>query len=223
MSTNRSYRTTLLLAGALAAVVAAVFVFGDPMADPPRPPRPPDRVQATPDNVPRGEPAAEGPYAGVDVQLARVSEIAGAERLESAAAVRLGDRLRIGISTDRELHVYAFNREEGGKPTVMFPLAVLDARNPLPPGEHELPGTVKGAHQSYTVESKAPSEDVLVIVSEQPLPTLQARVDSLAGLDARGAARTGADVDFDTLVAEAGDAVAVHRWTLRHEAPAAGP
>lgn len=222
MSAHRSYRTTLLIAGVLAVAAGAVFVLGDPMADPPRPPRPPGQVQATPDNVPREAPSDDGPYAGVDVQLARVSEIAGAERLEPSAAVRLGDRLRIGISTDRELHVYAFNREAGGKPTVMFPLAVLDARNPLPPGEHELPGTVKGAHQSYTVESKAPSEDVLVIVSENAVPALQARVDSLAGLDDRTAAGA-AEVDFDTLVEEAGDGVAVHRWTLRHEAAAAGP
>jgi hypothetical protein len=222
MSGVRSYRTTLLLAGMVALVVGAVFVFGDPLAEPPRPPRPPGQVQATPETVPRDAPAADGPYAGVDVQLARVSEIAGAERLESSAAVRLGDRLRIGISSDRELHVYAFNREEGGRPTVMFPLAVLDTRNPLPPGEHELPGTVKGAHQSYTVESRAPSEDVLVVVSEQPVPALQARVDSLAGLDDRSATNP-TEVDFETLVDEAGDGVAVHRWTLRHEAPAAGP
>jgi hypothetical protein len=235
MSGQRSHRATALVALALAAVVAAVFLFGDPTANPPGagPPEPrdpsaaaapaatpPAATAAAPDAnaaTPAPTPAAPGdadPFAGVDVQLARVGAAAEPERLPAAAEVRIGERLRIGISSDRELHVYAFNQVLGAAPTVMFPLPVLDTDNPLPPGEHELPGTVDGAHQSYTVEANAPSEDVLLLLSGAPVPALESRVAALAALTM--GPRAGSEIDLDQIVAEAGSGVAVHRWTLRH-------
>lgn len=233
MSGQRSYRATALLGVALAAVVAAVFVFGDPTANAPgtRPSAPVDVAPAAngasaaaeaPAPAPADTaPAAGGDFAGIDVQLARVAEGREPERLASPATTRIGDRLRIGISSDRELHVYAFNQELGGAPTVMFPLAVLDTRNPLPPGEHELPGTVQGAHQSYTVESTAPSEEVLLVLSEAPVPALEARLLELAAMTDGVAAGNRMAVDIDQLAAEAGAKAAVHRWVLEHATEAA--
>lgn len=226
MSGQRSYRATALLGVALAAVVAAVFVFGDPTANAPgtRPAAPvgaapaanaASAVAETPAPA-NATPAAAADFTGIDVQLARVAEGREPERLASPATTRIGDRLRIGISSDRELHVYAFNQEPGGAPTVMFPLAVLDTRNPLPPGEHELPGTVQDVHQSYTVESTAPSEEVLLVLSEAPVPALEARLQELAALT-DGSARASTPVaSLDQLAAEAGDGTAVHRWVLEH-------
>jgi len=97
---------------------------------------------------------------------------------------------------------------------VMFPLPVLDTKNPLPPGEHELPGTVQGTHQSYTVEANAPSEDVLLVLSEQPIPALVARIAALSALTE--GPQPGGEVTLDQIAAEAGPDAAVHRWTLRH-------
>jgi hypothetical protein len=164
---------------------------------------------------------AKSPFDTVDVQLARVAEGREPERLVSPATTRIGDRLRIGISTDRELHVYAFNQEAGGVPTVMFPLAVLDTGNPLPGGEHELPGTIKGEHQSYTVESRAPHEDVMLVLATAELPALREwlqRLDALSGANA--APRAAAEAaSLDAIAADArapGVEVAVHRWQLQH-------
>jgi len=218
MSARRSYRATALLGLALAAVAAAVFLFGEPTANAPgtRPAAPPPGAPATwstPDPGPTD--AASDPFAAIDVQLARVGAAPEPERLPPQADVRVGDRLRIGISSDRELHVYAFNQVEGAAPTVMFPLAVLDTRNPLPPGEHELPGTVQGAHQSYTVESEAPAEEVLLVLSERPLVALGSKVATLAALGAAGSAADAAG-GLDAIVATAGPGVAIHRWRLRH-------
>lgn len=231
MSTQRSYRATALLGLALAAVIAAVFVFGDPTANAPgtRPAAPTGAAPAanaadTAAEAPApaaATPAAGDDFAGIDVQLARVAEGREPERLASPATTRIGDRLRIGISSDRELHVYAFNQELAGAPTVMFPLAVLDTRNPLPPGEHELPGTVQGVHQSYTVESKAPSEEVLLVLSEAPVPALEARLLELAALTDDGASAGRVALDLDQLAAEAGARAAVHRWVLEHAVEAA--
>jgi hypothetical protein len=166
-------------------------------------------------------PAAGGDFAGVDVQLARVAEGREPERLASRATTRIGDRLRIGISSDRSLHVYAFNQELGGAPTAMFPLPVLDTRNPLPPGEHELPGTVQGVHQSYTVESTAPSEQVLLVLSEAPVPALEARLRELAAVTDGIAAGNRTAVSLEQLAADAGTNAAVHRWVLEHAAETA--
>jgi hypothetical protein len=229
MSGQRSYRATALLGAALAAVVAAVFVFGDPTANAPgtRPAAPVDAapIANAPGSVAEApSPAAAGAtgdFAGIDVQLARVAEGREPERLASPAPTRIGDRLRIGISSDRELHVYAFNQELGGAPTVMFPLAVLDTRNPLPPGEHELPGTVQDVHQSYTVESTAPSEQVLLVLSEAPVPALEARLLELAALTDGVSAGNRTALSLDQLAAEAGANAAVHRWVLEHAAETA--
>jgi hypothetical protein len=228
MSSNRSYRATALLGVALAAVVAAVFVFGDPTANAPGTrPAAPTASAATEPPAPAEPPAAPAPeaagpdFAGVDVQLSRVAEGREPERLASPATTRIGDRLRIGISSDRELHVYAFNQELGGAPTVMFPLAVLDTRNPLPPGEHELPGTVQGEYQSYTVESRAPSEEVLLVLSAAAIPALEARLLELAALTDGGGRAGTAVASLDQLAAEAGASAAVHRWVLEHAAATA--
>lgn len=229
MSGTRSYRSTALVGLVLAAVVAGVFLFGDPTANAPgsRPAAPVDGAPA-PDAPPLAAPASPAPpavaadpappatdrFAGIDVQLARVGAAPEPERLPAAAEVRLGDRLRIGISSDRPLHVYAFNQVQGAAATVMFPLAVLDTKNPLPPGEHELPGTVQGTHQSYTVEANAPSEAVLLVLAEQPVAALEARVAALAALTSGPQAGGGAGLD--EIAAEAGPTAALHRWTLRH-------
>lgn len=224
MSAQRSYRATALIGLAVAAVVAAVFLFGDPTANAPgtRPAAP--QAAPTADAAPGpSSPAAEAAptpspardaFAAIDVQLARVGAAPEPERLPAQAEVRLGDRLRIGISSDRELHVYAFNQVIGAAPTVMFPLPVLDTKNPLPPGEHELPGTVQGTHQSYTVEANAPSEDVLLVLSEQPIPALVARIAALSALTE--GPQPGGEVTLDQIATEAGPDAAVHRWTLRH-------
>lgn len=231
MSGRRSYRATALLGVALAAVVAAVFMFGDPTTNAPgtRPAAPAGAAPAANAASAVAEapapadatPAASGDFAGIDVQLARVAEGREPERLASPATTRIGDRLRIGISSDRELHVYAFNQEPGGAPTVMFPLAVLDTRNPLPPGEHELPGTVQDVHQSYTVESTAPSEEVLLVLSEAPVPALEARLLELAALTDGISAGNRTALSLDQLAAEGGTNAAVHRWVLEHAAETA--
>jgi hypothetical protein len=231
MSEQRSYRATALLGVALAAVVAAVFVFGDPTANAPatRPaaPTPAElaaeaEAEAPPPTASAAQSAAApADFAGVDVQLSRVAEGREPERLASPATTRIGDRLRIGISSDRELHVYAFNQELGGAPTVMFPLAVLDTRNPLPAGEHELPGTVQGEYQSYTVESRAPSEEVLLVLSTAAIPALESRLLELAALTDGAAAGGSPRLSLDQLATEAGVEAAVHRWVLEHAAETA--
>lgn len=247
MSTTRTPRATALLALAVTVLAAGVVIFGD-FGPPPGMSRQageaasgaqeaasamlagtdaPAVAEAAPAMPASGDADADAVFAAIDVQLARVAEGIEAERLQSPAATRVGDRLRIGISTDRALYVYAFNQEPGGAPTVMFPLAVLDLKNPLAAGEHELPGTVQGAHQSYTVESRAPSEEILLVLATTPLPLLDAHVTALAEVAAGDAAAPAAsatllDLDLDRIAADAtapgGHAAKPYRWRLDHVA-----
>ncbi len=255
MNVRRSRRATALLALAVALGAAALVIFGGEFGPPPGASRQPGSAAssaqdaastmlgggaapaaaaaapATPvDAAPlsaEGATDADAVFAAIDVQLARVAEGIEAQRLESPAATQVGDRLRIGISSDRELHAYAFNQELGGAPTVMFPLTVLDLKNPLPGGEHELPGTAQGAHQSYTVESRAASEEILLVLATAPLPLLDAHVAALAAVaagDASAAPTAGpADRDLDQIAADAaapeGHASKAYRWRLEHAAP----
>jgi hypothetical protein len=254
MTVRRSRRATALLALAVALGAAALVIFGGERGPPPGASRQSGNAAASAQDAAGAmlggdadanasapatsppvdaEPAAaanatdaDAVFAAIDVQLARVAEGVEAERLESPAATRIGDRLRIGISSDRELHAYAFNQELGGAPTVMFPLTVLDLKNPLPGGEHELPGTAQGAHQSYTVESRAASEEILLVLATAPLPLLDAHVAALAAVaagDASAAPIAGAaNRDLDMITADAtapeGYASKVYRWRLEHAA-----
>ena len=256
MNARRSRRATALLALAVALGAAALVIFGGEFGPPPGASRQPgmattgaqdaasamlggDAAPADPGAtapappVDPGSSAAVGPtdadavFAAIDVQLARVAEGIEAQRLESPAATQVGDRLRMGISSARDLHAYAFNQELGGAPTVMFPLAVLDLKNPLPAGEHELPGTVQGAHQSYTVESRAPSEEILLVLATAPVPLLDAHVAALAAVAAGNASAAptagSAGLDLDRIAADAaapeGEVSKVYRWRLEHAAP----
>jgi hypothetical protein len=229
----RSSKATLLIAAVVAVLLAiAWFGFGAHQFAPPpkslRSAHPPVESPAADGGAqptaqaPAPAPAEPSAFAGVDVQLSRVGG-AEPERLSSPALTRIGDRLRIGISTDRELYVYAFNQEQHGAVTVMFPLGVLDKRNPLAGGEHELPGTAQGQWQSYTVASRAPSEEILLVLALARLKAMEDRVASLAGVASGDAAPAAAAGDYDALdtIAHAAqaagpDQVAVHRWRLDH-------
>jgi hypothetical protein len=219
MSAARSFRTTLLTtAGVAIAAAIGWFVFAD------RSVQPPPRAVAESVQADRGQTTVPSSFAGVDVQLARVGRTPEPERLPSPATTRVGDRLRIGISSDRELYVYAFNQEAAGAVSVMFPLAALDRQNPLPPGEHELPGTVQGQSQSYTVESRAPSEDIVLVLAGAALPALEEQVAALSSVTpGTQAPAAGTTLALDDLAQRAqstpGVDVAIHRWTLQHAAP----
>ncbi len=259
MSTRRSRRATALLALAVTLVAAGLVIFGGERGPPPGASRqagnaaasaqdaasamlggaaapaaptalaPPTPAEPTPASA-DGTADADAVFAAIDVQLARVADGIQAQRLESPATTRIGDRLRIGISNNRDLYVYAFNQELGGMPTVMFPLAVLDLKNPLLAGEHELPGTVQGAHQSYTVESRAASEEILLVLATAPLPLLDAHVAAMAAVaagDATASPTAGSSsLDLERIAADAarthGKASKLYRWRLDHEAAPGG-
>ena len=161
------------------------------------------------------------------VALARIDAGGKPEVLEQTARVSTGDRLRIAIDAPEPVHAYAFNQEEGGAISVMFPVDGVDRGNPLPTGHSELPGTANGQSLSYTVASRAPREEVLLVVSLVPVPELEAKLTSLAAVARGTAAPDPGDAELGALNALSGGLarspvateLLVFRWTLEHQSP----
>ena len=61
-------------------------------------------------------------------------------KLGSGTDVRSGDFLELTVASTEALYVYVFNEDESGAKYLIFPLAGTTLHNPLPPGEHRLPG-----------------------------------------------------------------------------------
>jgi hypothetical protein len=161
------------------------------------------------------------------VALARIDAGGKPEVLEDTARVAAGDRLRIAIDAPEPVHVYAFNQEEGGAISVMFPVDGVDRGNPLPAGHSELPGTANGQSLSYTVASRAPREEVLLVVSLVPVPELEAKRASLAAVARGTAAPDPGDAELGALNTLGGalarspvaTELLVFRWMLEHQSP----
>jgi hypothetical protein len=159
---------------------------------------------------------------GSHVKLARVTE-GRAEELASGATVARGDRLRFGVLLPYRMHVYAFNQEAGGPTTVMFPLAALAHRNPLPAGNNELPGLLDGRDASYEVMGRGESEEILLVLAIEPNAFLEQKLAEL-GEVATGEASPpdpAGELSIDALARALEPAVRAHevrvlRWTLRH-------
>ncbi len=161
------------------------------------------------------------------VALARIDANGKPEILDDTARVAAGDRLRIAIDAPEPVHAYAFNQEEGGAITVMFPVDGVDLANPLPAGHSELPGTANGQSLSYTVASRAPREEVLLVVSLVPVPELEAKRTSLDAVARGSAAPNPGDAELGALSKLAGSLAGspvatellVFRWMLEHPLP----
>jgi hypothetical protein len=161
------------------------------------------------------------------VALARIDAGGKPEVLEETARVATGDRLRIAIDAPEPVHAYAFNQEEGGAISVMFPVDGVDRGNPLPAGQSELPGTANGQSLSYTVASRAPREEVLLVVSLVPVPELEAKRTSLAAVARGTAAPDPGDAELGALANLAGGLarspvateLLAFRWVLEHPSP----
>ncbi len=95
--------------------------------------------------------------------------------LASGALVRVGDRLRLELSSSEAAHVYVFDEDERGAFFVLFPLPGFEPRNPLAGGAtHVLPGTSGGVERAWVVTSAGGTETLLVVRSREPLAELEA-------------------------------------------------
>jgi hypothetical protein len=95
--------------------------------------------------------------------------------LPAGTVLRRGDRLALELVLRRPAYVYVVNRDAKGSEFALFPLEGLDLENPLPAGaDHRLPGTIGGKPFSWQVTTEGGAETLMVVVSRERLPELEA-------------------------------------------------
>jgi hypothetical protein len=101
------------------------------------------------------------------------------EALPAGALVRPGDRLFVEIQESEPASVYVLNEDQEGRVYLLFPLPGLDLQNPLPAGDHRLPGTRHGALQDWQVTEGKGAETFLLVAAREPVPLLEQRLAKL--------------------------------------------
>lgn len=114
------------------------------------------------------------------VELSLYRDNAGVhEPLRSGSRIRPGDRLGLELLGSRPVHAYVLNEDARGDAFLLFP-AGLDVVNPLPRRKRvQLPGSRDAVPQYWIVTSTGGVESILVIVSRDPLPQIEAAVAGL--------------------------------------------
>lgn len=130
----------------------------------------------------------------VDASL-YVAGAAGAAPLATGGAVAPGDQLFLEIEGSAPMHVYVLDEDLEGNLFVLFPVAGLDLRNPLPAGtRHRLPGRFHGEPHDWQVTSAGGRETILVVTSREPLAPLEQQLASIPSAEA-GAMLAYAELD----------------------------
>jgi Protein kinase domain/Domain of unknown function (DUF4384) len=120
----------------------------------------------------------------VDAALLRYGDHS-VEELYSGATLSLEQDLGLRFRATEEVYLYVINQDAAGESFVLFPLRGGELQNPLPGGaSYELPGRVDGEDVAWTVTSSGGQEQILMVASQVPLPTLEARLAAVA--QARG-------------------------------------
>ncbi|MBA8884657.1 serine/threonine-protein kinase [Dokdonella fugitiva] len=167
-------------------------------------------------------PASGPPQAEVELLLQHDAAIAPAA---DGTQVALGDRLAFSVTSREPVWLYAFNADDAGVLTRLFPLPGLDTTNPLQAGRHEIPGRARGRNLRFEVSSSAAAEEFLLVAATAPLARLDAfdaadgRVDADVRTRSVGRAvpaTTGAtDARLDALAAELAADRRVRTWRYR--------
>lgn len=172
---------------------------GAPEGAPPAAARSPERLTAA-------SPGAAGPArasAAIAVQAEAVLWRVRAGRrvpLADQGAISPGDQLHLEFASGEPLHVYVLDEDSRGETFALFPVPGGDLGNPVPAGEHRLPGAFEGRDFDWVVTSAGGREEVLVVASRRPVAALETRVASLAPAQA-GRAVTYAPVGEETIAA----------------------
>ena len=96
-------------------------------------------------------------------------------RLANGSAVAPGDRLFLNLNLSRTAYVYLINQDDKGEAFVLFPLPGQQLTNPVPVGQHQLPGSPGGVEQFWQVSTPGGREHFLVYIS----PTRLVEFESL--------------------------------------------
>ena len=117
--------------------------------------------------------AAPPPIWNAAVGFQRI-DAAGSASLNDGTSLALGDKLMLKFESNQPAYVYVFNDDGSGQAAVLFPLAGLDAANPLSANTaYQLPGKSGATNLSWQVSSGAAREEFIVLAADTPQPELE--------------------------------------------------
>lgn len=114
-------------------------------------------------------------------------------RLGNGSAVAPGDRLFLNLNVSQASYMYLVNEDEKGEQFVLFPLPEQELTNPIPVGQHQLPGRRGGVDHFWQVSKPGGREHFLVYVSPTRLVQLESELAAIPR------AEPGRPVDFAPL------------------------
>ncbi len=101
-------------------------------------------------------------------------------RLRHGDRVHPGDALFVRLQTSDSLFAYVINEDENGEVFVLFPDPSLEIGNPLPPGNHRLPGFRGGRMTDWQVTSAGGVERFWILASPGRLTDVEIELAALA-------------------------------------------
>lgn len=115
----------------------------------------------------------------VDAEFFRLNSIGTEERLRSGAQTQPGDSLFLDLQTESRAWAYVITADAFGEEYLLFPVPGLDVTNPLPAGQHRIPGSVAAKARYWEVTSDGGQESLLLIVSRTPVTILEEMIAEL--------------------------------------------
>ncbi|MFN0205575.1 MAG: serine/threonine-protein kinase [Planctomycetota bacterium] len=97
-------------------------------------------------------------------------------RLQSGSEVRIGERVYLDVTVDRDVSFYVFNESRSGELFLLFPIPGIDMKNPVAAGTHRIPGSRDGKAKYWTVTSDGGGEErIFAVATRRPI----AEIDKL--------------------------------------------
>ena len=113
-------------------------------------------------------------------------------RLGNGSAVAPGELLFLNLNLSQEAYIYLVNQDEKGEAFVLFPLPEQELTNPIPVGQHQLPGLQRGVEVFFQVLNAGLREHFLLYVS----PTRLVELESLLAAIPRAEPGRPVDASF---------------------------
>lgn len=157
------------------AVAVAVLLIGLWASGIGRPPAARDPAASGPASAPvetRSDPAVAPADYEVEAAFYALRDTERV-RLGNGSAVAPGDRLFLNLNVSQEAYIYLVNQDEKDGGFVLFPLPEQQLTNPIPVGQHRLPGLQGGVERFWQVLNAGGREHFLVYVSPTPLVELE--------------------------------------------------
>jgi serine/threonine protein kinase len=182
-ASSRSWRKWQIsvAAGAVAALLAGLIMFGQRVADGRGAEASTEAMSNQPLPASTNERTAVPVNDSYEITASFYASRDGRDvKLSQGSRVRPGDKLFAVIDSSQPVFVYIINRDDAGQSFLLFPLPELDSANPLSARQKaRLPGTMNGQQFYWHVTSVGGQEHFYLYVTPQRLAEFEQVMSAL--------------------------------------------